>query len=278
MLLMFGHQKVQPQMVKVFYPRSHKLMAFSHLEITDVKIKQWNNISLNQLTIDLGNLSGAKQIKLVFNGKVDFGDAAYYVPWIESFKTAAAQGLVADGTEITPAPYMEVKDANSNWIRPPNEKQIPLPADYTARTFAVDVTDLFPAGTTDFQIRISNFYNITWDYIGIDLSTQENITVQKITSQATLTPYWEINSNSSGSFTKYGDVTSLMQNADDMYVIGRAADQILLRFPIANLSAPAERHGVESTSWLQHVSLKMYQEFGATDGKNSALTHCHSEV
>jgi hypothetical protein len=200
----------------------------------------WNNISLNQLTLDLGNLSGANQIKLVINGMVDFGDAGPYVPWIESFKTAADQGLVADGTPVTPAPWVEVKYPNGSWIRPPREKQFPLPGDYVPRNFVVDVTDLFPAGTTDYQIRIFNFYNITFDYIGIDLSPQQNITVQKITPQATLTYFWETNSTSYGSFTRYGDVTPLMQNTDDMFVIGRQGDQIWLRFPTANLSAPAE--------------------------------------
>jgi hypothetical protein len=199
----------------------------------------WNNISLNQLTIDLGNLSGANQIKLVINGRADWGDPAPYYPWIESFRKAAAQGILADGTEISPAPYMEVKDLNGNWIRPPKEKQIPLPSDYVARTFAVDITDLFPAGTTDYEIRILNFWNITWDCIGIDLSAQENITVQKITAQATLGQLWETLSKSYGGFTRYGDVTPLMQNADEMYVIGRQGDQIFLRFPTANLAAPA---------------------------------------
>ena len=200
----------------------------------------WNNISLNQLTIDLGNLSGAKQIKLVLNGKADWGDPAPYYPWIESFQTAAAQGLLADGTEISPAPYMEIKDTSGNWIKPPKDKQIPLPSDYVARTFAFNITDLFPPGTTDYQIRITNFWNITWDYIGIDLSPQENITVQKITPQATLTQLCETQSNSSGSFTRYGDVTTLMQNADEMYVIGRQGDQIYLRFPTVNLAPPTE--------------------------------------
>ena len=199
----------------------------------------WNNISMNQLTINLGNLSGAKQIKLVINGKADWGDPAPYYPWIESFETAAAQGILADGTEISPAPYMEVKDLNGNWITPAKDKQIPLPSDYVARTFTVDITDLFPAGTTDYEIRISNFWNITWDYIGIDLSAQENITVQKITAQATLGQIWETLSKSYGDFTRYGDVTPLMQNADEMYVIGRQGDQIFLRFPTANLTAPA---------------------------------------
>ena len=202
----------------------------------------WNNISLNQLTIDLGDLSGAEQIKLVVNGMADWGDPAPYYPWIESFEAAAAQGLIEDGTEISPAPYMEIKDASGNWIKPPKDKQIPLPGDYVARTFAVDITDLFPPGTTDYEIRINNFWNITWNYIGIDLSPQQNITVQKINPEATLKPveFGGTKSNASGNFTKYGNVTMLMQNADEMYVIGRQGDQIYLRFPTDNLTALAE--------------------------------------
>jgi hypothetical protein len=206
---------------------------------TGLNSQAWNNISLNQLTIDLGDLSGAEQMKLVICGMADWGDPAPYYPWIESFQEAAAQGILADGTEISPAPYMEVKDVNGNWVRPPKEKQIPLPSDYVARTFVVDVTDLFPAGTTDYEIRIFNFWNITWDFVGIDLSPQQNIAVQKIAPQATLVQLWETVSKSYGNFTRYGDVTSIVQKADEMYVIGRQGDQILLRFPTANLKAPA---------------------------------------
>jgi hypothetical protein len=39
------------------------------------------------------------------------------------------------------------------------------------------------------------------------------------------------NSNSSGAFTKYGDVTALVQSADDKFVIGRQGDVISLQFP-----------------------------------------------
>ena len=62
----------------------------------------WNNIYLNQLTLDLGNLSTAKQIKLVINGIVDWGSPEDYDNWVNSFKAAAAQGLVPNGTQITP--------------------------------------------------------------------------------------------------------------------------------------------------------------------------------
>ncbi|TRO47026.1 hypothetical protein E2P60_04090 [Candidatus Bathyarchaeota archaeon] len=204
--------------------------------------QSWTNISLNQLAVDLGDLSGAKQIKLLLTGMADWGDPTPYYPWIASFEEAAAQGLIADGTEMCPAPYMEVKDANGNWIKVPKDKQIPLPSDYVPRTFVVDITDLFPAGTTDFQIRINNFWNISWDYIGIDLSAQENIIVQKIIPDRALLGQigFETLSNSYGAFTRYGDVTSLVQIADEMYVIGRQGDQIHVRFPIVNLATPDE--------------------------------------
>jgi hypothetical protein len=199
----------------------------------------WNNITLNQLTLDLGNLSSAQQIKLVITGIVDWGPYQSYNNWIDAFKAAAAQGLVPDGTPITPAPYMEIKAANGSWVRAPQDRQIPIPSDSNPRTFVVDLTGLFPKGISDYQIRITNFWNVTYDYVGIDTSTQQNITVQKISPIATLSQFCVTNSTSSGNFTRYGDVTALVQNADDMYVIGRQGDLVTLEFPTANLTAPA---------------------------------------
>jgi hypothetical protein len=196
----------------------------------------WNNITFNQLTLDLGYLSEQPQIKLVMTGMVDWGPAETYYGWINSFKEAAVQGLVPNGTEITPAPYMEVKDTNGNWVRAPQNRQIPLPSDYNARTFTVDLTGLFPAGTTDYQVRFTNFWNVTYDYIGIDTTPQQTTAIQKLTpTSAVLSQMWDTQSNASGAFTRYGDVTQLMQNADDMFVIGRQGDQVNMQFSTANL-------------------------------------------
>jgi hypothetical protein len=208
--------------------------------INGVASPSWDNISLNQLTLDLGNLSAAPQVKLVITGMVDWGSADSYYAWINSFKEAAAQGLVPNGTQIMPAPYMEVKYANGSWVRIPQDKQMPLPSDYNSRTFTVDLTGLFPTGTSDYQIRLTNFWNVTYDYIGIDTTPQQNITIQKITpTTAVLSQMWDTQSTSSGAFTRYGDVTPLLQDADDMYVIGRQGDQVNMQFSTANLTAPA---------------------------------------
>jgi type IV secretory pathway TrbF-like protein len=199
----------------------------------------WNDIYLNQLTLDLGNLSGAKDIKLVINGIVNWGNYQDYYNWIDQFKNAAAAGVLTNGTQIYPAPYMEVKDANGNWVRVPQDKQIPMPSDSNARTFVVDLTGDFPSGISDYQVKICNFWNVTYDYIGIDTTTQQKITIQKIMPIATLSQWGPTQSTSSGDFTRYGDVTALLQSADNMYVIGRQGDEVSLQFPVGNLTKPA---------------------------------------
>ena len=200
----------------------------------------WNNITMNQLNLDLGDLSDAPAIKLVMTGMVDWGSADNYYAWINQFTQAAAEGLIPDGTPITPNSYMEVKAANGTWLRVPQDKQIPIPSDYNPRTFAVDLTGLFPAGLKDYQIRLTNFWNVTYDYIGIDTTPQQNVTIQTINpSSAVLSQFWDTQSNSSGAFTRYGNVTPLLQSADDMFVIGRQGDQVEMKFPNATLPPPA---------------------------------------
>jgi len=208
----------------------------------------WNNIIWNRLTLDLGDLSNAPQIKLVINGMVDWGPASAYYDWIAKFEAAYAEGLVSNGTQINPPPYMEVKDANGHWVRVPEDRQLPIPADYVARTFVVDLTGIFPDDVSEYQLRINNFWNVTFDYIGIDTSLQETLTTQRIDPEATLYQVFNSPSAASGKFTRYGDVTELLLNADDIFVIGRQADAVSLLFPAEGLAPPAE--GMERTFFL----------------------------
>jgi hypothetical protein len=132
---------------------------------------------------------------------------------------------------------MEIKDANGQWVRVPEDRQMPTPSDYVPRSFVVDLTGLFPTDVSEYQIRITNFFNVTFDYIGIDTTTQENIAVQRINPTATLQPieFGSTASTVSGSFTRYGDVTPLVLEADDMSVIGMQGDQVSLLFPTSSL-------------------------------------------
>ena len=194
----------------------------------------WDNISWNRLTLNLGDLSGAEQIKLIVTGKVDWGSPDDYTAWVEKFFS----NEIPNGTQITPPPYMEVMDGNGNWVMVPWERQFPLPTDVNPRTWVVDLTGLFTAD--NYWIRISNFWNVTFDYIGIDVTPQEEVIIYRIDPYATLYQEFESPSASYGNFTRYGDVTSLVLNYDDEFVIGRQGDAVRLIFPVNNLPPPAE--------------------------------------
>ena len=210
----------------------------------------WDNITLNQLTLDLGDLSDAPEIKLLINGMVDWGPPEPYYEWIDQFTTAAAQGLVPNGTQINPPAYMEVMNATGNWVLVPQDRQMPIPGDYVPRTFSVDLNGLFPTDVSEYKIRITNFWNVTFDYIGIDITQQEDITVYEILPIATLEPldFATTTTNASGNFTKYGDVTELLLEADDKFVIGLQGDTVSLKFPTTEL--PPLEDGIERSFFL----------------------------
>ena len=194
----------------------------------------YDNITWNRLTLNLGNLKGAPEIKLVLKAMVDFGDPDSYSKWINMFYSQPR----ANGSQPTPIPYMEVKDANGNWIRVPDNREFPLAPDGIARTYVVDLTGLFP--TNDYSLRISNFWNVTYDYIGVDTTPQQNITINTINPQAYFSQAFSTNSLASGNFTKYGNVTQLLLSEDDKFVIGKQGDSVSLQFPTSNLPAPSD--------------------------------------
>ncbi|MCW4006110.1 MAG: hypothetical protein NWF04_05895 [Candidatus Bathyarchaeota archaeon] len=192
--------------------------------------EDWNNQTWNRLTLDLGNLTGAEQIKLVVTSMVDWGPEESYTLWMDKFYSTQ----VPDHTQPTPTPFMEVKDANGNWIGVSEDRQFPLPPDGVTRTFVVDLTDLFP--TEDYSLRISNFWNVTFDCIGVDTTIQQNTTIQTLSPTGYLYQEFEpVNSLSSGNFTRYGNVTDLLLTEDDKFVIGKQGDAIAIQFPTDNL-------------------------------------------
>jgi hypothetical protein len=194
----------------------------------------WNNITWNRITLNLGDLSNASQIKLVVRAIVDWGSGDDYTTWLDKFFAQP----VPNGTEVTPPPYMEVKDAYGNWVRVPQSRDFPLPPDGLARTYVVDLTGLFP--TNDYSLRISNFWNVTFDYIAVDTTPQQNLTIRTVDPQAYLYQSFEPGTDAAtGNFTQYGNVTQLILNPEDMFVIGRQGDAVSLQFPIGNLPDPA---------------------------------------
>jgi hypothetical protein len=187
---------------------------------------QWDTLQLN-----LGNLSGAKEIKLVVAGAIVYSSGQAQGEW-------ASQFVNQSGVKPFPPPYMEVKDANGNWVRVPDNRQFPL-VEVTPESFVVNLTGLFP--TNDYSLRINAFFDTRFDYIGVDTTPQQDVRVQTINPAiADFTQFFETVSASSGNFTRYGDVTELVRDADDEFVIGRQGDRIALKFKAADLGPVPE--------------------------------------
>lgn len=204
------------------------------LGFNGLQSESWDDISWNTLTLDLGDLSAYEDIKLVVHGIVDWGSAEDYTLWLDKF----FEQPVPNGTQITPAPCMEVKDSAGNWIRVPDSRQFPIPPDSVPRTFVVDLSGLFLSD--DYSLRINNFWNVTFDYIGVDVSSQQEISLNTIYPYANLYQVFESGSSASGNFTRYGDVTDLLSAEDDKFVIGRQGDEVSLLFPVSGLAPIAE--------------------------------------
>ena len=140
---------------------------------------------------------------------------------------------------------MEVKDAEGNWVPVPDNRQFPL-LDVTPECFVVNLTGVFP--TNDYSLRIHTFFNTRFDYIGVDTTTQQEVTILEVTpSSANLTQAFTTNSTSTGNFTRYGDVTELLQDADNKYVIMRQGDEISILF---SADLPPVPEGIERDYFL----------------------------
>jgi hypothetical protein len=178
----------------------------------------WDTIELN-----LGDLSDAEEIKLIVAGTIIYSTGEDQGAWVGQFYDKP-------GEQPFPPPYMEVKDANGNWVRVTDNRQFPL-LDVTPDCFVVNLTGVFL--TDDYSLRIHTFFNTEFDYIGVDTTSQQDVTIREVTvSSAELYQAFTTNSTSKGNFTRYGDVTALMQVADDMYVVTRQGDEIRILFPV----------------------------------------------
>lgn len=184
----------------------------------------WNTLDLN-----LGNLHGIKQINLIV-------DAVIAWPTNQAGGNWASQFASQPGVTPSPPPYLEVKDQNGNWIRVPDDRQFPMPP-VNPNAFVVNLTGLFLSN--DYSLRIHYYQDISFDYIGIDTSQQSPTRTNIVApNSADLSQLYITDSNSTGNFTRYGSVTELLLEPDDMYVIGRRGDNIVIEFPVDQTPIP----------------------------------------
>ena len=185
--------------------------------------------------LDFGALSNATDIQLVLRGARDYAASAQY-----------------PGNS---ARSISVKNADGQWVEIYNKNQIG--SDGTPRLRTVDLTGKFL--TNDYHVKVA-FDTFNANYFAVDTSAQVPFTTHTYKPDSVGLDYHGFTAidrthfydhdysntsplpdgifkNQYGKFTKYGDVTPLLDDADDHYVVMRYGDQLSVEFPY---EAPAE--------------------------------------
>jgi hypothetical protein len=188
------------------------------------------------IELDLGNLYGAPQIKLII-------DALSAFP---STPEGTARLL-----DFGPRTGLEVLDASGDWVGVPiSTAELPMPPEFK-RPFALDVTNIF---TTDvYKVRLTFLFKTYVDSIRVDTTADEPVTLTEIhLANAELRSYGHSDESPviddvyeyeykldepnhehdyyPGSYTRYGPVKTLLREIDDQFVIYGSGDEIALRF------------------------------------------------
>jgi tetratricopeptide (TPR) repeat protein len=264
----YSNEKVGPPSIsefKVHTVRSPKkpLSAVNHRgrdlmpelrERDDVYAKPFDQKSKQGLTephfieLDLGDLSGAKDVTLFLTGWIR--------PTDTSLNIAISQ---RPDLESTQPPSIHVPDANGEWqkVRP----FIGFPGGKT-KTISVDLSGVFL--TDDFRVRLATSMEIYWDdvfftvdeepvelqinelplksasmsYRGFSKRTPHpNFGPERYDgSKVSTEPHWP---PVLGQFTGYGDVLELLGKTDDRMVALGAGDSIEVRFAASLKPLPA---------------------------------------
>ncbi len=199
--------------------------------------------NMHSLTLDLGAWTPQNPLRLFLHGFIEyFSASSMYSAW-----QAGLQPI---------SPYVEAQMADGTWKRVIDDMGFPagLP-----RTITVDLTGKLPPRTR--KIRITTNLQIYWDQILVDNGPEQSNqlrTTELPLASATLafrgyprqvegvvpgdlTYYYDQASTTGpfsqfrGSYTRYGDVTSLLQNVDDRFVIFGTGEDIDAEFSAAPL-------------------------------------------
>ena len=221
-------------------------------------VRDFTNLSFagfaNQhvLTLDLGEWNAANPLRLLLHGFIEyFSASSMYAAW-------------QAGLEPMP-PYVEAQLPDGSWKRVIDDMGFPagLP-----RTIVVDLSGKLPPGTR--RIRLVTNLQIYWDQALVDNgpeSPQRMHQTELALASAQLafrgypeqidgkTPgdltynYQHISqtgpfTRSRGSYTRYGEVTPLLQSVDEKFVIFGSGEDIDLEFSTASL--PPSASGLEA--------------------------------
>jgi Tfp pilus assembly protein PilF len=199
---------------------------------------------MHSLTLDVGEWTTAHPLRLFLTGFIEYFTAtSMYAAWQAGIKPVS--------------PYLETEMPDGSWMRVIDDMGFPagLP-----RTIVVDLSGKLPGGTR--RIRISTNLQIYWDKVLVDNGPERSSEIrttelplasatlgfrgypQQLDSKATpgdLEYRYELASTTGpfsrlrGSYTRYGDVTDLLKNVDDHFVVFGTGEDIDAEFDIGAL-------------------------------------------
>jgi hypothetical protein len=203
--------------------------------------------NLHALTLDLGQIKADAPLRLLMTGYVNYFSAtSLYAAWQAGLK------------EIPP--YVEAQLPDGTWQRIPGDAGFPAGLE---RTIVVDLTGKLPAGTR--RIRLITNLQIFWDQVLIDQNADAGAGVQARTTEIPLASAmlhfrgypkqiegaspgdldYDYNlvsltgpfQRERGDYTHFGDVTPLLENIDDRFVVFGSGEEIAAEFEAENLAA-----------------------------------------
>jgi len=222
--------------------------------------------------LDLGDLSGAEKILLVLHG------------WTHYVTCYSVYEGIENG--VPPMlPRLDVLDENGEWVAATMNMGMPAGQ---PKTTTFDLTGMFL--TDEYRIKITTNLQIFYDQILVSTYAEDEaprITELEATAELRRkgypvnqvapgprgrTPaqydYGVVDETKEwwmvwpGNYTKYGDVTSLMAEVDDMFVVFRHGDEIALDFDAGSLpDLPA--------GWNRSIVLYMDGYFRYLDSKSA---------
>jgi hypothetical protein len=195
------------------------------------------------LDLDFGKSAPTNRAALILNGWVDWADGSTFLR-----ASQTGQGLVF--------PYLQVKDRAGHWQTVVQDMGIPSGK---PKTISVDLTGKFLSASR--EIRIVTNLCVYWDEIF--LIDDARVPQTKLTplsaetgdlhfrgfSRAVVDPerrqperflYSDVRPISNwnptpGLYTRYGDVTPLLQSADDRMAIMGSGDEVTIEYPATSL-------------------------------------------
>jgi tetratricopeptide (TPR) repeat protein len=199
--------------------------------------------NLHALTLDLGEVQPSAQLRLLMTGYVNYFSAtSLYAAWQAGVKPVS--------------PTVDAQMPDGSWKRIADDVGFPAGLE---RTIVVDLSGRLPAGVR--RIRLMSNLELFWDQVLVDQSEDAEATTTEVplalatlhfrgyptqiegASQGDLNYDYDRVSltgpfqHQRGNYTRMGDVTALLTNISDRYVIFGSGEEIAAEFDAAKLPA-----------------------------------------